>query len=119
MNESETNLDMAPDNTVAALQEEIQSLRTLMVGALLVLIVFSASLDFFLSRQARIASTQAADAQKYIDEFNTLSIPPARDFWNKLTEFSKTHPDVSPILAKYSPYFQVPATNVPAAALKK
>jgi hypothetical protein len=104
---------------VATLQEEVQALRALMVGALLVLIVFSASLDFFLSRQARMASTQAAEAQKYIEEFNTMSIPPAREFWNKLTEFSKTHPDVSPLLAKYSPYFQVPATNVPVAPPKK
>src|SRR4051794_11987387 len=113
MNSFETNVDIASDNTVAALREEVQSLRTLFVGALLVLIILSGSLNIFLMRQASIASNQAGESQKNLDEFNTVSVPMARELWGRLNEFSKTHPDVNPIITKYAPFFQVPVTNAP------
>ncbi|MDB6112802.1 MAG: hypothetical protein JWR69_4552 [Pedosphaera sp.] len=119
MNDSETNLGFAPDNTAADLQAEVQSLRSVVVGALLALVIIGISLNAFMMRQASMAGNQAAEAQKFVDEFNTVNIPAAREFWSKLTDYSKTHPDFAPVMTKFGPFFQVPPTNPAAAAPKK
>ncbi len=123
MNESETHLDVAPETTIHALEEEVQSLRTLFICTLLVLIVLSAALNIFLLRQASLAGTQAAEQQKAVDQYNNVNAPVAREMWVQLLKYAEKHPDFkSSIIAKYSPYLGMPApssTPPPAAGAPK
>ena len=119
MNESETHLDVAPETTIHALEEEVQSLRTLFICTLLVLIVLSAALNIFLLRQASLVGTQAAEQQKAVDQYNNVNAPVAREMWVQLLKYAEKHPD---IIAKYSPYLGMPApssTPPPAAGAPK
>jgi hypothetical protein len=104
MNESETNIDSASGPTLQGLQEELRSLRLLVVSTLAILFIFSVCLNIYLSRQAMVVSNQAAEAQKAVEEFNSFGAPWANTFWNKLLDYSKTHPDFAPIVSKYSTY---------------
>jgi hypothetical protein len=121
MNESETNLDVAPDApepTVRVLEEEVQSLRTLLVCTILVLLVLSGALNIFLLRQASVIGFQVSEQQRVVDQFNNVNAPIARDLWNHAIEYSKTHPDFKTnVVNKYSPYLGIPAA--PSTAPKK
>jgi hypothetical protein len=118
MNEPETNLDVAPAPTTQALEEEVQSLRTLLVCTLLVLLLMSAALNIFLFRQVSVVGFQMAEQQRVVDQFNSVNAPIARELWNHALEYSKNHPDFKTnIVNKYVPYLGVPAP--PATAPKK
>ncbi|MDB6125633.1 MAG: hypothetical protein JWQ71_4626 [Pedosphaera sp.] len=119
MNESEANIDSASGPSLKTLQEELQSLRTLVTGALAILFIFSVCLNIFLSRQAMVVSNQAAEAQKAVDEFRTFGAPWANDFWYKLLAYSKTHNDIAPIISKYSPYITASPPQATNNAVKK
>jgi hypothetical protein len=119
MNESEPNLDSASGPSLKTLQEEVQSLRTLVTGTLAILFVFSVCLNIFLARQAMVVSNQAAEAQKTVEVFNKQGAPWANDFWYKLIAYSKTHNDISPIIAKYSPYITATPPQATNNAVKK
>jgi hypothetical protein len=112
MNESDTNLDVMPESAIRALQEEVQSLRTLIIGLLLVLILLSGAFNLFLLRQAHLVSTQATETKKMVEEYQA-NLPGIFEFWNKLGDFAKTHPDFKPIMDKYSPFFQIPPKAAP------
>jgi hypothetical protein len=108
MDQSETNLDIATDPALRALQEEVQSLRNIFIGALVVMIMLSGALNIFLLRQASIAGGQVAESQRFINEFQTQNVPVALDFWAKLQDYTKSHPDFKPILDKYATFMQTP-----------
>ena len=116
MNESETNVDIAPEPTIKVLEEEVQSLRTLLVCTLLVLLLMSAALNIFLFRQASVVGFQAAEQQRAVDQFNNVNAPIARDLWNRAIEYSKTHPEFKTnVVNKYAPYLGIPSSPQPAS----
>ncbi|HWY76806.1 MAG TPA: hypothetical protein VN281_14380 [Verrucomicrobiae bacterium] len=125
MNESETNLDVAPEApepTVRVLEEEVQSLRTLLVCTILVLLVLSGALNIFLLRQASVIGFQVSEQQRVVDQFNNVNAPIARDLWNRAIDYSKNHPDFKTnVVNKYSPYLGIPAApaTAPATVPKK
>src|SRR3954466_2111390 len=116
MNESETNLDIAPGNTVETLQAEVRSLRTLILSVLVVVILLSGSVNIFLLRQYLLVHNQMKEGQKISVDFDSKITPLSRDFWFRLVEYSKTHPDFNPIIAKYSQFIVAtpPANAAPA-----
>jgi len=121
MNESDTNLDIAPPEptTVRLLEEEVQSLRTLLVCTLLVLLVLGGSLNVFLLRQASVMGNQAAEQQRIVDQFNTVKAPMAREFWTRMIQYSNNHQDFkSNVIDKYKPYLGIP-TPAPTATTPK
>lgn len=115
---NEINFDASADSVHKGLQDEIRSLRMLLVAALAVILLFSGIITVHFSRQAKIAKGQADEAEKVVSEFNSFGGPWANDFWNKLLDYSKTHPDFTPIVEKYRPYITAPpqphtTTNAP------
>src|SRR5438105_4685183 len=116
MNDSENKLGISPDIEIGELRDEVRSLRAILVGTLVVLILFSGSVNIFLRRQAAVVVAQAAADQKIVDEFNQIGAPSARDLWHRLNEYAKTHPNFSPIIDKYKNYIR---TSPPPSAPKK
>jgi len=100
MNESESTYPPAiPKPMNEDLRNEVQSLRAMLSVSLIVLIMFQVCVALFLFKQVSMARAQAiALQQQVVDSF---SIPQASEFWNKMNEYSKTHPDYEPIISKY------------------
>ena len=111
MNETETHLDPAANNTVAALQEEIRALRTLIAGAVTVLVLLSFSLNVYFLMQDNILSNEANEAQRAAMEFNVTFTPGFHEVWTRLQTFGRTHPDLKPILDKYAPHIEFRTNN--------
>ena len=103
MNEPETNMDATRDAAVNALQEEVQSLRAVVMGALFAVIILSGAVNIYLMRQARQASFDLAGVQHGIDEYRMVQAPAGADFWRKINEYARTHPDFKPIIDKVQP----------------
>jgi hypothetical protein len=115
MNETERSLN-APFDALTELQGEVQALKRLvsMVVALLIMVTFS--VDVYMMRQVTTVNRELASAQNIIDDFNKRVAPAAGEFWTKLNEYGRSHPDFAPVLAKYTNF--VTTTAVPAAPKK-
>ncbi|MDB6065147.1 MAG: hypothetical protein JWR26_1355 [Pedosphaera sp.] len=100
MNEPENKFTADASAKVEELQNDLQWLRTLVSIALILLGLFGLSVDVFLLRQASLVRTQVTQTEMAEDNFNA-AIP--TKFWNRLNEYARTHPDFTPILAKYTP----------------
>jgi hypothetical protein len=88
------------------LREEYESLRHLVVSALVLCIIVAGALDLFLLRQAKYASADAAKIRPQIQqmeaEYQKVRGPAIDEFLRKLVQYGQTHPDFAPILAKYN-----------------
>ena len=115
MNDSETQFAAMSETEINSLQAEVRSLRAILVGVLVTLILMSGCLNIFLKHQASVVIVQAAEDQKIVDEFNQIGAPSARDLWHRLNEYAKTHPNFAPIINKYKDYIR----TAPPAAPKK
>lgn len=86
------------------LQAQCQHLQQLVSSLLLVLIVISGTFTIYLLRQYRFVKAEldamTPQAVQIMTEY-TNSYPLIQDFARKLAEYGKTHPDFSPIVAKY------------------
>jgi hypothetical protein len=110
-------------------QEAYDSLRYLVVFLLVMLIVVSGTFSMFLWRQYRWSQTDLVGVRQQVSalamEYKRNTEPVINDFVGKLVEYSKTHPDFNPILAKYGIKPGVatggpaPSATAPAALPKK
>jgi hypothetical protein len=108
MSEIENQPEMSGDPLVEDLQNEVQSLRTLLSVSLIVLLVFAICMNFFLGIQISQINKARDQAQQ-----SALAISEqAKDMWHKLNDFSRSNADFAPTLEKYRQIF----TNQPAAA---
>lgn len=85
---------------VTAVNPEIAALRNQIFTLLVALIVVSGTLTVYLFRQATVAGKELAAAKNLIATVNqdqNKIIP----FVNQLAAYSKTHPDIVPLLTKY------------------
>ena len=117
--------------TVNDLQAQFDALRHMFVSVLILGIVVTLTLALCLARLDRsvrqeLAVMRPQAAQMFADY--QKSGPLMTDFVNKITEYGRTHPDFTPILAKYG--LNKPATAagtptgsptapLPTTALKK
>jgi len=118
MNETEGSFKSPGDSGVEELRNDVESLRTSVTMALFFLFIFSFCVNVFLFRQATAMGAQAAQARLMVTSWaagSPMQIQ-AADFWNKLAEFSKTHPDFVPIMNKYSKFINTSANAAPKAA---
>jgi len=115
MNESADTPAPASPTTVQALQQQLESLRKLMAVALLVVLVIGVSLAGYLWGQKRIIHRQLAESQKLVDDYERVTAPFLSNFVINLQVYARTHPDINPIMDKYSLWQAV--TNVPAPAI--
>jgi hypothetical protein len=87
------------------LREQYESLRGLVVSALVLVIVLGASFDLFLLRQVKFTRAELAairpGATQIISDYQAGSARMMDEFVKKITDYGQTHPDFAPILAKY------------------
>ncbi|MCU0771796.1 MAG: hypothetical protein MUE94_08530 [Verrucomicrobia bacterium] len=92
---------------------------------LILLLVISGTLTIYLLQQVRYAradmaaiqlqAQQLEEARQVINAYNEKNVPVMRQFIEQLGEYSKTHPDVLPILAKYGLVQRAPSPGSPPA----
>jgi hypothetical protein len=115
-----TNFEFTPEPGLEELRGEVRSLRMILSCALLLVFIFSFCVNIFLFRQTRMVSAQLAQDNQLINLWTKGGPAQAQafDFWNKLNDFAKTHPDFMPIINKYSPAFEVHPAPAPAPKKK-
>jgi hypothetical protein len=119
MNESSSNLPENPAEEIKSLKQELQSLRNVMVSALMVLLVFTLALDIYFFHLAADVTARADQAEKIVNNYANVVSPAAAKVWGELLQYSKTHPDFQPIIDKYSPHIVVQPNAKPTPAAKK
>lgn len=113
MNEPELKMDGPETDEVQELKAELESLRGLIAGALALLIVFTGCVDFYLSAQTSEVAKALAQEQQALQTFSAVSTK-AGEFWIKLEEYSKTHPDFNPVLDKWKGRVTITTNVAPA-----
>jgi hypothetical protein len=110
--------------TAKQLQEQVDSLRHIVVSLLVLSIVISGTFTLFLLRQSKYARVEASNLQAAINEYNNTNFPVIKDFRDRLLEYSKTHPEFAPVAQKYglnqgpgSASIQAPAVGTPAPSV--
>jgi hypothetical protein len=99
------------DSAAPAANSEIAALRNQIFTLLVALIVVSGTLTVYLFRQVTVTGKELDAAKKLITAVNqdqNKIIP----FANQLAAYSKTHPDIAPLLAKYG----IGPNGIPTAA---
>jgi len=89
-------------STIEELQQQVRALQTFFMATLAVLVLLSGSLNLFVLRQVSMVSKQSEETQKFVTEYETVSVPVITGFINKLTVASKTNADVARLLTKYN-----------------
>jgi hypothetical protein len=98
----------------AELQENVNSLRTLLSATLILLIVFSLMMNLFLLKQVSSLRAQTDSMEAAVNGFNT---PRAVDYWNHLVAYARTHPEFAPVINQFYP--ALPQTLLGGAAAKQ
>ena len=107
MSEPENQPEMSGDPLVDDLQNEVQSLRTLMSVSLIVLLVFAVCMNAVLG----LAISQINKSHDQALQAAVMAQNQATEMWRKLVDFSRTNADFAPYLEKYRTIF----TNQPTA----
>jgi hypothetical protein len=117
----------ALDLETSNLQQQYDSLRQLVISLLILLLVVSGTFNIYLLRQLRSTSKDLTSYQPFaanvITSYQKGDGPAVEAFVRNVAEFSRTHPDFAPILAKYgikatsfTPPVVPPANTSPAAS---
>jgi hypothetical protein len=112
-------------------QAQFEALRHLVTSILILVVVISGTLNIYLLRQWRSTTKDLTairpQATQMIAEYQKVSGPLMNDFVKKISEYGRTHPDFTPVLAKYgikpvaatSAAPAAPSSPLPATAPKK
>jgi hypothetical protein len=99
-------------------QDQIDSLRHLLISVLILVIVVSGTFNLYLLRQVKYAKMDLGgvrqQANQMIAEYKRVNEPLMQEFLRKITDYGKTHPDFAPILTKYG-VRATPITGAPPA----
>lgn len=115
MNETPTeNGSRDTNEEVATLRHQLNSTLMLVLAITAVVAWYFLYQFFWLKNDSQRAAQAAKVTRERLEEFNRVNEPQFKAFAGQLREYSKTHPDVVPILIKYGI-----VTNAPAAAPKK
>ncbi len=112
MSGSENEINALADGGNEELQSALQSLRTLISAALVLMIVFSVCVDLYLSMRVR---DEKAGANQIAIAAQNYGLG-AGEFWGKLVEYSKTHPDFHPVIDKWKAHITVNTNSPPPKA---
>ena len=119
MNAPEPNRDTMADSRTEDLRAEVQSLRAMLCGALLLMFIFTFCVNYFLSRQDKSLGMQLANDRQIVGSFENGGGPArAAEFLTKLNDYARSHPDFMPILQKYSSIINIRTNSNPAAVKK-
>ena len=101
MDDTQNPFGGSGDSSVEQLREQVKSLQVLLSGVLVILILFGFCLNVYFFRDISLENRSLALSEKALAEHG-FNMTQAADFWTKLKEFAKTHPDFAPIVAKYN-----------------
>ena len=111
--------DLSSDAVHTQLQEQYESLRKLFLAALFALVLLGFSLNIFLLRQMIFVRKELEAVRPQINQmvenYTKNEEPQIRGFVNSLITYGQTHPDFTPVLAKYKIVPNTPASVAPAA----
>jgi hypothetical protein len=89
-----------------SLQEQFEGVRQLTLSALVLVLVIAGAFDLFLLRQYKNENAELAAAHANVDQFMSdwqkRQQPAIENFLQELSRYGQTHPDLGPILTKYS-----------------
>lgn len=105
MNEFSSSPNPVADPSFTALQEEVRSLRMMVMCLLALLILMSFCYDIYLLRQVSMLRSEVSIREQQVNDFQKKTLPAVAEFWQKLQQYSVSHPDYKPILDKYSSVF--------------
>lgn len=98
-----TSLATGSDRAVApeTLRDQIQTLRALLVAALIALLLLGAAVNIYLVRQFWMVRKDLAATQSFLQDYQKNKEPVLNEFVARLQGFAQDHPDLNPILEKY------------------
>ncbi|HVV00700.1 MAG TPA: hypothetical protein VHH88_05015 [Verrucomicrobiae bacterium] len=116
-----SNKDAGVEVGESALQDQVNSLRQLVVSLLILLLIVSGTFNIYLLRQYRSTSKDLTAyrpfAANVVNSYQKGDGPAAEAFVRNISEYGRTHPDFEKILAKYGIKLgSVPAPVAPTAA---
>ncbi len=101
------------------LREQCASLRQMLGGLLVLVIVISGTLNIYLWRQYRMTRAELIvlrpQVGQLVADYQRVTVPAINDVLKKLSEYEKTHPDFTPIMLKYN--LKAAVTGAPPVAL--
>ncbi len=99
------NTPVAPPE-ITELRAQCASLRQMLGGLLILVIVMSGTLNIYLWRQFRMSQAELRmlrpQVGQLVADYQRVSAPAIENFLKKLNEYERTHPDFTPILLKYN-----------------
>ena len=117
MSETDKFAAESPTET-AELREQVNSLQSTLSLTLVLMFIFTLTINIFLFHTTRLTRMQANNMQVAVDKYR-VDQAGILDFWNKLRNYSMTHPDYAPIMNKYSQFITVRSNGVPVLPAKK
>jgi hypothetical protein len=112
---------MNPDSS-SNLELQLSALRRMLVLALLLLVIISTSVAWYFRSEKKLVNVQLSQATVNINQWEKQTMPHVNALIGQLQAYSRTHPDILPILAKYGmlpPSGEVPSASVPQTPPKK
>ena len=115
------NLDLKTpvQSDVNDLQGQYDQLRHIIASVLILVLVISGTLGIYLLRQWQSSRKDLAairpQAAQMIIEYQQKSGPLMSDFVKKIADYGRTHPDFTPVLARYG-LMPRGSTNTPPTA---
>lgn len=104
-----------------SLQAQVEALQHMVVSILILLVVVSGTLSVYLLRQMRLSGKDLdavrPGATQLIESYTKDAGPRIDAFLERLKDYSRTHPDIVPILARYG--LNAPSPAVPAPPAQK
>lgn len=104
-----------------SVQQQVESLRQLIVSVLILIVVISGTLNIYLWRQVKYTRADLASyrdqANNAIADYQRVSAPLMREFVGRLTEFSKSGKGDEALIGIMRKYGLIaPNTNAPVVA---
>ena len=121
------NLENTPSSQgeLTDLRAQCASLRQMLGGLVVLVIVISGTINIYLWRQFRMTNAELRVLRPQIGQlvadYQRVSLPAINEFVKNLNDYERTHPDFSHILMKYNLKTSgiTGAAPVPATAPKK
>lgn len=96
----------APQGELTDLREECASLRQMLGGLLILILVISGTFNIYLWRQYRMTHAGVLmlrpQVGQLVSDYQRISLPAFNEFVKNLNDYERTHPDFSQILVKYN-----------------
>lgn len=101
----QSELQPAAKPELSELRAQYESLRSLVVSLLVLLLIISGTFNLYLLREVKYSRDDLAALRprisRLVADYDRVTAPLIKNFVTQLQEFGKKNPDFTPILAKY------------------